>query len=997
MRMNWLYSLIMLLGVSVKIQAQTTWPVNDIANTKTVYYAFTNATVFKDSKTFLQNATLLIKDDKIVDIGTSLVLPENTIIMDCKGKFIYPSFIDLYSSYGIKPSVTASHRGRRDDAPQFVSNKPGAYGWNEAIVSDYNAGKNVSLNEEQAKKLRDLGFGVVLTHNMDGIARGTGALVSLQTENAQLSLLMEKASTHYSFNKGTSTQNYPASLMGSISLLRQTFYDAQWYKTKPATEGTNLVLQAINVNATLPAIFEANDKWNALRADRIGDEFGIPFILKTGGNEYQRIADIKKTNAACIVPLNFPLAIDVEDPTDARYVALGDMKHWELAPTNPASFEKNNIPFALTTNGIADNSNFNSNLKKAIQYGLTRQKALEALTVTPAQMIGATNIVGSLEKNKLANFIIATDTLFGIKTLLLQNWVQGKMYEIQKEPKLAEAKYALRFANQTYMVTYDKTASVVIKGTDTLKATITVNGDMVKMSFPYAKGKEELIILQGTVTNNTVNGIGTNELNNMMPFVMQLDSITKPKPDTSKLKLPVYNAIVPMPFNGYGFEKIPAQEVLLIKNATVWTSEKDGVLSNTDVLLQGGKIKAIGKNLAAAGAKVLDATGKHVTPGIIDEHSHIATAAVNEDAQSVTSEVRIADVVYPDDINIYRQLSGGVTTSHILHGSANSIGGQTQLLKLRWGANAEDMKFQNWDGFIKFALGENVKQSNWGETQVTRFPQTRMGVEQIMVDAFTRAQEYAKQPVTKRRDLELDALVEILNKKRFITCHSYVQSEINMLMKVADKFKFTVNTFTHILEGYKVADKMKAHGAHASTFSDWWAYKMEVQDAIPQNASIMQKAGLNVAINSDDAEMARRLNHEAAKSIKYDNMKEEDALKMVTINPATMLHVQDRVGSIKVGKDADVVIWTDHPLSIYAKVQTTIVDGVVYFDRTKDEFMQQNIVKERARLIQLLIKEKKAGVATAPPTPTFDKVFECEDVHFHHHNYLERNEHDLNN
>jgi imidazolonepropionase-like amidohydrolase len=272
-----------------------------------------------------------------------------------------------------------------------------------------------------------------------------------------------------------------------------------------------------------------------------------------------------------------------------------------------------------------------------------------------------------------------------------------------------------------------------------------------------------------------------------------------------------------------------------------------------------------------------------------------------------------------------------------------------------------------------------------------------MGVEQVMVDAFTRAQEYAKQPINKRRDLELEALVEILNKKRFITCHSYVQSEINMLMKVADKFKFTVNTFTHILEGYKVADNMKAHGAHASTFSDWWAYKMEVQDAIPQNASIMHKMGLNVAINSDDAEMARRLNHEAAKSIKYDNMKEEDTLKMVTINPATMLHVQDRVGSIKVGKDADIVLWTDNPLSVYAKVQTTIVDGIVYFDRTQHDIMQANITKERARLIQLLIKEKKGGAATTPARPTFDKVFECEDVHFQHHNYLERNEHDSNN
>jgi imidazolonepropionase-like amidohydrolase len=315
------------------------------------------------------------------------------------------------------------------------------------------------------------------------------------------------------------------------------------------------------------------------------------------------------------------------------------------------------------------------------------------------------------------------------------------------------------------------------------------------------------------------------------------------------------------------------------------------------VLIKNGKIVKVGKSLSEEGARVIDGTGKHVTAGIIDEHSHIAAASINEGGQSVTSEVRIADNLNPEDINIYRQLSGGVTTSHILHGSANTIGGQTQLIKLRWGANADDLMFKGWDPFIKFALGENVKRS-WNLSN-PRFPDTRMGVEQVLTDAFTRARDYEKQGPGKRIDLELEALVEILNHKRFITCHSYVQSEINAMMKVADKFGFTVNTFTHILEGYKVADKMKAHGANASTFSDWWNYKMEVVDAIPQNAFLMQKNGVNVAINSDDAEMARHLNHEAAKSIKYAGMSEEDALKMVTLNPAKMLHVADRVGSIK--------------------------------------------------------------------------------------------------
>ncbi|MBK8391565.1 MAG: hypothetical protein IPL23_20740 [Saprospiraceae bacterium] len=330
-------------------------------------------------------------------------------------------------------------------------------------------------------------------------------------------------------------------------------------------------------------------------------------------------------------------------------------------------------------------------------------------------------------------------------------------------------------------------------------------------------------------------------------------------------------------------------------------------MQNTDVLVSNGKIKSIGKGLNSPQATVIDGTGKHLSAGIIDEHSHIVASSINEGGQSITSEVRIADVLFPDDMNIYRQLSGGVTTSHILHGSANTIGGQTQLIKMRWGASDEELKFAGADPFIKFALGENVKRSSRA-TGNNRFPDTRMGVDQVMMDAFTRASDYQKMlkeaeennkkkgstPMVVRRDLELDALVEIMNKKRFITCHSYVQSEINAAMKVAEKFGFVINTFTHILEGYKVADIMKAHGANASTFSDWWNYKMEVVDAIAYNAAIMDKVGLNVAINSDDAEMARRLNQEAAKSIKYGGLTEVEALDMVTINPAKMLHIDNQ-------------------------------------------------------------------------------------------------------
>ena len=442
------------------------------------------------------------------------------------------------------------------------------------------------------------------------------------------------------------------------------------------------------------------------------------------------------------------------------------------------------------------------------------------------------------------------------------------------------------------------------------------------------------------------------------------------------------NGSLIFPFIAFGNTTVPVQEAVLLKNATVWTNEKEGILKNADVLLEGGKIKAVGKNLSAGSAKVIDATGKHVTAGLIDEHSHIAgSGGINEGGQSVSAEVRIGDIINSEDVNIYRQLAGGVTSSQILHGSANAIGGQSQLIKLRWGKTPEELKFAGADGFIKFALGENVKQSSSQNNQ--RFPSTRMGVEQVYVDAFTRAKEYEKALSIKgnnvRRDLELDALVEILNNKRFITCHSYVQSEINMLIHVADSLGFKINTFTHILEGYKVADKMKAHGIAASTFSDWWAYKMEVQEAIPYNGKIMHNVGVTTAFNSDDAEMARRLNQEAGKSVLYGGVPEEEALKLVTLNPARMLHIDNKVGSLKPGKDADVVVWSTNPLSIYAKAEKTFVDGVAYWDIDRDAQVQKAQTAEKARIIQKLLESKNAGARTqrsfAPPAP---RLYHCE-------------------
>jgi imidazolonepropionase-like amidohydrolase len=968
-------------------KAQETFPVNGVRDIRSGLYAFTNATIVQNSTTKIEKGTLLIKQGKIIAVGTSVTVPADAIVIDCSGKFIYPSFVDAYTNYGINTN-TRPTAGFNYGAPaQFVSNKPGAYNWNQAIKPETNASEIFAADESSASGFRANGFGTVFTHVKDGIARGTGAVVTLATDDTHQALIKTKAAAVYSFEKGSSTQSYPSSLMGSIALLRQTYLDAKWYQTKPSSEGTNLSLEAFNATQSLPQIFAADDKWSTLRANRIGAEFGVQFILKGGDNGYQRIDELAKTKAAYIIGIDFPAAMDVEDPNDARFVSLADMKHWELAPTNPAAFEKANILFSISVSEMKDTKAFFANLRKAINAGLSESKALDALTKTPATMVGVYDQVGSVEAGKWANFIITTEPVFSSNSKIIENWVQGKKYEVNaSEWSNVSGKYKLTISNAgtntEYNLEVKKDLSASIIGSDTLTAKLSVNESLIKLSFPSKKGRgAEQIRLGGVMVGGNWNGVGTDAQGNKTTWtatvVGQLTTVAEKKTATDSTKA---LAKITYPFVGFGNETIPSQETILIKNATVWTSEKEGVLQNTDVLVKGGKIAKVSTNLSDASAKVIDGTGKHLSAGIIDEHSHIAALSINEGAQSVTSEVRIGDNMNPEDINIYRQLSGGVTTSHILHGSANTVGGQTQLMKLRWGATDEGLKFVGADPFIKFALGENVKRTT--STNNNRFPDTRMGVEEVLMDAFDRAVDYQKamkaNPNT-RRDLELEALVEIMNKKRFITCHSYVQPEITYMMRVAEKYGFRVNTFTHILEGYKVADKMKEHGATASTFSDWFMYKTEVQDAIAYNAAIMHKVGLNVCINSDDAEMARRLNQEAGKVVKYGGVSEQDALNMVTINPAKALHVADKVGSIKVGKDADLVLWSDNPLSIYAKSLYTIVDGVVYFDREKDAITSKVVAAEKARLIQKMLGDKKAGAPTRPATASLQTILNCGD------------------
>lgn len=987
---------------------ETTFKTNGPDDYREGIHAFTNATIWKNYNTKLESATLVIRDGKIVDAGINIALPKGAILHDMKGKFIYPSFIDIFSDYGM-PEVPKT---KFQEDPQLESNIKGAYGWNQSLHTDFYSSKIFTVNDKSADELRKLGFGAVLTHRKDGIARGTGSVVTLSTDKENYVLVKVDASANYSFRNGTSTQDYPSSLMGRIALLRQTYYDAQWYKSSTDKKEYNINLDEWNKQQSLTQIFDASGDWmKILRSDKVGDEFGVQYIIKAQGDEYQRVGEVKKTNAKLITSLNFPKAFDVDDPYKALWISLEEMKHWELAPANCSALAKAGIDFSLTTSDLEKKEEFLPNLRKAVKYGLDSTIALKALTHNPASFLNTYDKVGSLEAGKLANFFITSKSLFDDKCEINENWIQGKRYEIKPfDQKDIRGEYRLNvFVNSPSTQEFklkvsgeaaSPKAHIILSDTNKLDVKLTYKDNDITLVFSPDKKAIGKIRLTGTINYLEKSWGGKGEYPDGGWVVWNTTQTKAPDADTTKPKKDTVDVTknlgkVTFPFLAYGNEQIPTQGNYLLKNGTVWTNETEGNLSNTDVIIRSGKISSVGKNLSCADCKTIDATNKFVTSGIIDEHNHIAISeGVNEGSESSSAEVRIGDVVNSEDINMYRQLAGGVTAAQLLHGSANAIGGQSALVKFRWGYVPEKLKIEGADGFIKFALGENVKQSNWGDKNVVRYPQTRMGVEQTYYNYFTKAREYQQRwsaysaakvkGVSPRRDIELDALSEILNKKRFITCHSYVQSEINMLMHVADSFGFKVNTFTHILEGYKVADKMKAHGVNASTFADWWAYKYEVIDAIPYNTAILTKMGINTAVNSDDAEMARRLNQEAAKSIKYGGLSEVEAWKTVTLNPAKMLHLDNRTGSIKAGKDADIVVWSDNPLSVYAKAEKTFVDGILFFDIEKDLQKREEIKKERVRIIQKMLDEKKSGAPTQEPAKKDNHAYSCGEDHENH-------------
>jgi len=967
------------------VSGQEYFPVNDgVKSINTNYTLFKNATLHPSPGKTISSGSLLIKDGKIVSAGKSVNAPKNAVVIDLEGKHIYPSFVETYSSFGVK-IPERSFGGR---SPQYEATRAGYY-WNDHVRAETNALNEFEYDNKAAKALVEAGFGTVSTHMADGLARGNGILVALNSDgNTAERLLDTRSAQFFSFEKSNlSQQSYPSSIMGSTALIRQMFEDADWYEAGNI-DTRDLSLEALNANMDLPQIFYGDGLYDDLRISSLSQETGVPFIIVGGGDEYKRIDEIKATGAQYIIPVNFQDAYDVEDPYQASFVSLSQMLEWNQEPTNPAKLQEAGLTFAITTNDLKSPDMLFPMLRKAFKYGLDEETALAALTTIPAQLLGKSEELGTLNQNAWANFLITSGPIFDEETILYENWVQGAQNIIKDASVIdIDGSYTLTTGGKSYDLTISKSTekpSVTVKDGETkLGSKIAYTDGWLNITFTGDADKKEYTRIIAQASNTTPwNGKAILPDGSESTFSISKKASTGEEEEKEEDKEEITPEVMPLtyPNVAYGYDKQPQAETILFKNATVWTNEEDGILEETDVLVKNGKIDKIGKDLSAGGAKVIDATGKHLTSGIVDEHSHIAAFSINESGQNSSAEVRMRDAVNPDDLDIYRDLAGGVTTIQLLHGSANPIGGQSAVMKLKWGSSIDEMVLENTK-FIKFALGENVKQSNWGS--YSRFPQTRMGVQQMFTDYFQRAKEYeAKKNSGEpyRTDYEMETLMDVLNEERHITSHSYVQSEINMLMKVADSFDFNVNTFTHILEGYKVADKMAEHGVAGSTFSDWWAYKYEVNDAIPYNAAIMWSQGVLTGINSDDAEMSRRLNQEAAKTMKYGGVPEEEAWKFVTLNPAKMLHIDDRTGSIKVGKDADLVLWSTYPMSVSAVAEKTLVEGAVYFDIEKDKELKEKVEAKKNKLTTMMLSAKNKGLKTQPAKKEEKQRLDCDTL-----------------
>lgn len=1000
------------LLVAVPLTAQvSTQPIDGLRQKTVRLVAYVNCTAIPEPGKRIDSAVIIVRNERIAEIGKGLAIPQGADVRDLKGAWVYAGFIDAYidvAAFG-GPKAPVQRNFFDEDEDPNTPPPVGTHYWNQAVRPERKATDQLTISADAAKDWHRLGITSAGVASHDGIFSGSAAVVLVRQGYTNRTMIRDDAYQTLSFAKGSSKTPYPSSLMGSIALLRQTFLDADWYARAHDASARNASLAVPETNISLatlrsaiasktPFVCATSDEHDIMRWNAIAREFALPTIMRGSGREFRRLDAVTAIKPDIILPLTFPDAPDVRDPRYSSNVTLSDLINWYWAADNAHLLDSAGCRIAFTTDGLKDKSQFLSRVRACVERGLDSSNALAAMTTNPASILGMSERMGRIAPGYFANLVIATGNLFKSATTIRTVVVAGNEEELAA-PALIDVRGNWTLSSSIF----NRKVTMVVSGSaESPSAVIKADSIPIPSTFSVSGERVSFTLTLDTLgMRGTTRGLASADsilmnVDLQLPdgssaqVVMRRDSvlaIVGQTPDTSRpdvrRPLPTFRPLEP-----FGLDSLPAQETVILTNATVWTNTSAGVLKNATVKIAGGIITAVGEGAAAAGGRVIDCTGMHITAGVIDEHSHIAIArGVNEGSHAVTTEVRIGDVVDPDDVNIYRQLAGGVTASHLLHGSANPMGGQLQFIKLRWGAIAEDLKVKDAIPTVKFALGENVKQSNWGDKAVVRYPQTRMGVEEIMRDAFQAAKEYERDMKTAdasklpvRRDLQLDALVEIMHGKRNIHCHSYVQSEILMLMRLTESFGFKVHTFTHILEGYKVAKEMAIHGAMASSFADWWAYKFEVYDAIPQNPAIMHEQGIITSVNSDDGEQARRLNQEAAKSIKYGGVSEEDALKFCTLNPAKQMAADAHMGSIEAGKDADLVVWSGNPLSNMSRVERTFVDGRAYFSRVADVRLRTRDRALRTFLEQEAMKTIGKGAPAAKGGAAPRRERHCEDI-----------------
>ncbi|MCH7535094.1 MAG: amidohydrolase family protein, partial [Bacteroidetes bacterium] len=637
-------ALLILLTSIESVLSQETFHPNGVADQTEFTHAFVNAKIYVDYKTVINRGTLIIKDKVIIAVGTDVSIPKGAVVHDVEDKVIYPSFIDIYSNYGM-PEVKEEEGGYY----QFEKTDKGAGGWNMSIRAEINAVDLFEIDDDSAKAYRDNGFGAVLTSQNDGVVRGTSVLVDLNNKHEHHSIIKQRAAMGFSFKPGSSPQDYPSTQLGAIALLKQTYHDASWYRNAKAKDNKNFnaTFEAFNEFRNLPKIFEVGDYIEELRADNIADEFGVQYIIKGIGDEYKRIDEMKKAEATFILPLNFPKVFDVKDPYYARMLALEDMKHWEMAPANPAILEQAQIDFVFTSDGLKKRKDFISNISRAIQYGLTEETALKAITAGPAELLKVSDKVGALKKGMRANFIISKGNLFDKDNVIYENWVGGSRHII-KPIKVHDARgeYSFLIGARTYELTVKgkinkPKGELSINDSTEINVNLGVEGHNVTMDFEM--GDKEYYRLAGSIDFKARSwaGTGKNISGDQLTWTVAYSKPVKEKnkkEDTTEVVKPTIGDVW-FPNKAYGFKELPARRTTIIKNATVWTNEEVGIMQNTDVLLRDGKIAAIGKDLKAEGAEIINATGKHLTVGIIDEHVHFALrGGINENATSCSAE-----------------------------------------------------------------------------------------------------------------------------------------------------------------------------------------------------------------------------------------------------------------------------------------------------------------------------------------------------------------------